>query len=102
MMKGLKELIAGKLKAGQVMDEGKSDVLKSLADEMKGMADKESLKKITVASDSSEGLKEGVEKAEEMLEAKEMPEEMEDEEMSMDEIEEALQMLQAKKQKMME
>lgn len=53
--------------------------LKSMADEI--MSDKLSgMKKVTVASDSKEGLKEGLEKAEEILEAAPESEETEESE----------------------
>lgn len=78
----------------------KKHLLKGLMAEMSGMMAEplKGMKKVTVASDSEEGLKKGLEKAEEIVEAKseEMPEEgmKEDEaEMSKEEIEAEIQRL---------
>lgn len=66
--------------------EAKANIMRSLSDELgKDISeDLKGLKKVTVASDSEEGLKEGLEKAEDVLEGKEEEEsnesEMENEE----------------------
>jgi len=74
---------AGQEKEGGPMSEQhrqvKMDMLKELMDHArKGMGDKvlgglEGMKKVTVASPSSEGLEAGLEKAKELLESKESP-----------------------------
>jgi hypothetical protein len=53
--------------------EAKANIMRSLSDELgKDISeDLKGLKKVTVASDSEEGLKEGLEKAEDVLEGKE-------------------------------
>jgi hypothetical protein len=72
MMKEFKELLMKKAKEGKNSDPDRlkagSEVLKELGDMFKDRI-KGNLKKVTVASDSPEGLKKGLEKAEEMLEA---------------------------------
>lgn len=128
MMAGLKELLKKKAMAGQFMDDRERDLAKGVVEDLDKMAAEglsHDLKKVTVASDSKEGLKEGLEKAEEIVEkgptqfeemkpevnedydkeetAEEIgdksPENMEemDEEMSDDEIDQMIEMLQAKK-----
>jgi len=101
---------------GDMEKQAKMSVVKDLRDTMAGeMADrlKGGLKKVTVASDSPEGLKEGLEKAEDMVESKmgdssmseslEEPEESEEsedsEEMSPEEIDAMIAKLQAMKMK---
>lgn len=84
-MHPLHKLIAKKKSEGKKLSgaekKGKEDTLSSLIDDMMGMdGDKvKGLKKVTIASDTSKGLKKGVEKAEEMLDEggmsdEEMPE----------------------------
>jgi hypothetical protein len=68
-MKDMKELFAKKKKISDVEKEAKMGVLKEVSD-MAGaaMGDKlKGLKKVTVASDSKEGLDKGLEKAKELL-----------------------------------
>ena len=68
-MKDMKELFAKKKKIGDVEKEAKMGVLKEVSD-MAGaaMGDKlKGLKKVTVASDSKEGLDKGLSKAKELL-----------------------------------
>lgn len=73
-MEGLKEILMKKKSEGKVLDpmkkKAKGGVLQNLIDEMVGMnGDKvKGLKKVTVASSSPEGLKEGLEKAEDIVE----------------------------------
>lgn len=67
------------------MDKRKAKLsqLKALRDEMNGMMGDEfgkSLKKVTVASDSEEGLEKGLSKAQEIMKKKGLMEEMSDEE----------------------
>lgn len=97
--------------AKKLSDLEKKASLKALADyrgeAQKLMKDKmKKMKKVTVASDSEEGLKEGLEKAEDIIESgmeaqemgEEYEEEMEDEEeMSEDEINAKIEELMAKK-----
>lgn len=110
-MKAFKEFLASKAKEKkEPMDPKALKAKKEMLNHLSGMMKdhmSEGLKKVTVASDSEEGLKKGLEKAEEIIEKKEMPsmeesEEMSDddseEEMSEDEIEQMIQMLQAKKE----
>lgn len=82
MMKEFKELLMKKAKEGKQADPERlkagSDVLKELGDMLKGRI-KGNLKKVTVASDSPEGLKKGLEKAEEMLDSSHGGEEIEKE-----------------------
>lgn len=78
-----------KIKEGKTIDtnskeySAKSDILKEIKDVLsEGMAEKlKGMKKVTIASDTDEGLKAGLEKAEEVLDSRD---EMEDED-SMDE-----------------
>jgi len=81
MIKDFKELLMKKAKEGKKTDPDRlqagSDVLKELGDMFKDRL-KGNLKKVTVASDSPEGLKKGLEKAEEMLEAPHGDEDLED------------------------
>lgn len=123
-MKAFKELLQKKAKAGKVLSEddiaSKKEVLSDLKSQMEeqmaeGLKGMKGLKKVTVASDSPEGLKEGLEKAEEVVEklpgeeseeteSEEMEDESEDEEMSEemseDEIDAKLAELMAKKEKL--
>lgn len=87
MMDRFKEILKEKAKEGKFLSEdekaAKMDILKELKEMAHGsMSD--DLKKITIASDSEEGLKAGLEKAEEVLEKKselaEKEQEMNDEE----------------------
>lgn len=82
MMKQFKELLMKKAKEGKHADPERlkagSDVLKELGDMLKDRI-KGNLKKVTVASDSPEGLKKGLEKAEDMLEESHGGEEIEKE-----------------------
>lgn len=89
MMKEFMEMLAEKAKKqkgpmhGPKMD-AKAAMAKELADSLGSdiMEGVKGMKKVTVASDSEEGLKEGLEKAEDVLESKkedESEEEMEDE-----------------------
>lgn len=106
------EMLKKKKEMSPVEKEAKMSIMKDIQDmASKAMGDKlGGLKKVTVASDSPSGLKEGLEKAEDMLEAKEeteMPEMMDDsemedemsmdEDMSMEEIDQKLQELLDKK-----
>ena len=81
MIKDFKELLMKKAKEGKKADPDRlqagSDVLKELGDMFKDRL-KGNLKKVTVASDSPEGLKKGLEKAEEMLEAPHGDEDLEE------------------------
>ena len=68
----------GKLRAKAAMAKELSDMLGSdLTEDMKG-----AVKKVTVASDSEEGLKKGLEKAEDILEGEESESDSEDSEES--------------------
>lgn len=93
-MHALDKLIAKKKKEGKEMPEGhkkaKSSVLEELMDDMSGMgAEKvKGLKKVTVASNSPEGLEAGLSKAKQMIAKKEEPEMGESEEHEMGESEE--------------
>lgn len=82
MIKEFKELLMKKAKEGKHADPERlkagSDVLKELGDMFKDRI-KGNLKKVTVASDSPEGLKKGLEKAEEMLDSSHGGEEIEKE-----------------------
>lgn len=87
----------------------KMDVLKGLSKEMGDLMGEKlkGLKKVTVASDSQEGLKHGLEKAEEILEsglpmAEEPSEEMESEEESPESPEEILAKIEELKKKLAE
>lgn len=96
-MNPLHKLMAKKKMEGKKLSpmekKGKEETLQSLIDEMMGMdSDKvKGLKKVTVASDSPEGLEKGLDKAkelvgdaplsEEMMSDEEMPEASEEEEM---------------------
>jgi hypothetical protein len=103
------KLLMKKKKEGREMSpeeqSAKMNVLKDLKSQMsKHMAD--GIKKVTVASDSPEGLKEGLEKAEDLVESKLSPEspDMEDSEDSEDEEEMVAspEEIDAKIQKLME
>lgn len=82
-----------------------SDLKKYAQDEMKNNLDS-SVKKVTVASDDKEGLKEGLEKAKEMLDISDKEECEEDEkseaEEKQEEMPESLEEIEAKIQKLME
>lgn len=67
--------------------EAKASVMKELSDMLKGkaMGDIHGLKKVTVASDSPEGLKTGLELAKEKMDEMSPKEEMPEEELSEDE-----------------
>lgn len=82
MIKEFKELLMKKAKEGKQADPERlkagSEVLKELGDMFKDRL-KGNLKKVTVASDSPEGLKKGLEKAEDMLEESHGGEEIEKE-----------------------
>lgn len=68
-LKMLKELLDGDLKS-IIKSMSNSDMKKKL----EGLKEGDAVKKVTVASDSEEGLMEGLEKAEELLEGKEKDE----------------------------
>lgn len=119
MMKDLKELMKKKAMKGEFMDEKKRSVMHELLNEMDEMANEsltKGMKKVTVAAKDEEGLKAGLEKAEEMVEEKmgeeeyeesEMPEEeyaeeSEEAEMSMEELEAEIKKLEEKKARLME
>lgn len=129
-MKAFKEFLAMKAKEsnGKPLDSKSSKAKKEMLDHLSGlMKDHMSsgLKKVTVASDSPEGLEKGLEKAKEIVEKKEVPdmedeaedmseedsgekipfsddseEESQDEEMSAEEIDEMIKQLQEKKAKL--
>ena len=90
MMKDIKELIAQKLKKKEIMGDQKKkaheemiDSLGSMADEaMKDDLHKHKMEKVTVMAKDKEGLKSGLEKAEDILEN--MPGSKTDEEMTED------------------
>ena len=75
-----KRMLEKKKPLSDVERDAKSGVLKDLRDYASGLMKErlDGLKKVTVASDSEEGLKEGLEKAEEILETKEESSEEED------------------------
>ena len=79
MQHKLEKLMRKKAEKGDVLSKShakaRSGILQDLAEDMMAMeGDKvKGLKKVTIASDTSKGLKKGVEKAEEMLD-EEMPE----------------------------
>ena len=76
-MKGIKELLMKRAQEGKFLDEksieAKKSVLSEIEKMMSGqMGDKlKGLKRVTVASDTAEGLKAGLEKAEDIIEEKE-------------------------------
>lgn len=82
MIKEFKDLLMKKAKEGKHADPERlkagSEVLRELGDMFKDRL-KGNLKKVTVASDSPEGLKKGLEKAEDMLEESHGGEEIEKE-----------------------
>lgn len=90
-MNEFKKLLLEKAKNGKFLSdsekEAKMDVIKEMKGMMKGMMgdDIRGLKKVTVASDSPEGLKEGLEKAEDVIDAKMGDEESEEPELSKEE-----------------
>jgi hypothetical protein len=86
-MKSLMELLKSKAKEGKYLSESDKAAKMDVMKEMKGMADEymgDDVKKITVASDSKEGLEAGLEKAKEVVakkgEAEDCESEMCDEE----------------------
>lgn len=108
-MDDLKELLAKKMKEQkEPMPENKKNAKMSVLQDLKKMMDDsiagdlKGLKKVTVASDSKEGLKEGLEKAEDVLEGQEEMEEegdmdeMDLEQASPEELQEMLKMIQEK------
>lgn len=116
----LAKLLAKKAKSGKILSDNerqaKMDVLKSLDDEMsQEMGDKvKNLKKVTVASDSSQGLEKGLEKAKKLLakqdesaepaeeEMDESSDEEESEDLSLDELDAKIRELEhLKKMKLM-
>lgn len=86
-MKSIQEIFANAKKLDPKVAKVKSESISEMLKMLEGIMgqDLKGLKKVTIASDTEEGLKEGVEKAEEILEAKEGKEgescEMEDSEM---------------------
>lgn len=112
-MKDLKKMMGKDDEGGDMKKEAKLSVLKELrelaskmmGDDLKNGMD--SMKKVTVASDSKEGLKRGLEKAEEMMdvgpegqsEEAEMTDELEGE-MSPEELDAEIARLQSLKSKM--
>lgn len=72
-MEKFKKLLMEKARKGEFLSpeekEAKCNVLNGLKDELKGMMS-DDLKRVTVASPTSEGLKAGLEKAEDVLESK--------------------------------
>jgi len=110
-MKGFKELLMKKAKSGEFLDEkkieAKREVLEALQEMIKGEVGGKlgEMKKVTVASPTKEGLQEGLEKAEEVIEKMPKMEEMEEmeegeKEESRDEIEEKIKELEEKLAKM--
>lgn len=109
MLKKLKEKKEPKM-MDSIEKESKLGILQDLmsqADEMMGEKLKTGLKKVTVAAPTSEGLKKGLEKAEEIVEAKEEPEaeeaeeyEEESEEMSEEELQKQIDELMKKKEEL--
>lgn len=108
-MDDLKELLAKKMKdQKEPMSENKKNAKMSVLQDLKKMMDDsiagdlKGLKKVTVASDSKEGLKEGLEKAEDVIEGQEEMEEeetmddMDLEQASPEELQEMLKMIQEK------
>ena len=79
-MKDMKELFAKKKKIGNNEKEAKMGVMKEISD-MAGaaMGDKlKGLKKVSVMSDSKEGLEKGLDKAKDMVEPSDSDQELED------------------------
>lgn len=72
MNEKMMKMLKGKSKLSPLEKEAKMSVMKALSDDMSGELKNKlkGLKKVTVASDSPEGLKAGLEKAEEMVEGK--------------------------------
>lgn len=117
-MKELMELMKKKKeKSGKMSDSYKSakmSMLDALKSEMSGMMadDMKGLKKVTVAAKDEQGLKEGLEKAEDMIEGEQedgevcpdcgMVHEQEDGEMSSEEIDQMIAKLMEKKKAMMD
>jgi hypothetical protein len=116
-MKGLKDLIASKLKKGERMSDNERDAKSGILDELDGLADEgiaDGMKSVTVAAPDEEGLEKGLEMAQdiapevgelsdEMEETSEMDveSEMEDEmeeEFSIEELEELLSELKGRKE----
>ncbi len=75
-MKSIQEIFANAKKLKPEEAKAKAESLKEMMASLKEVMGKDlqGLKKVTVASDSDEGLEEGLEKAKEVLEAKESPE----------------------------
>lgn len=106
---GLKELLKKKAQEGKYLKDDELEAKKSVVDEMEGLADQamagklKGLKKVTVAAPDEESLEEGLEvakkKVEEMgdLEEDMMGDELDVDSMSVDQIEEAIQELEAAK-----
>ena len=113
MMKELKELMKKKAMKGDIMSDNEREATSSVLKDLDSLADEGiagSMKKVTVASDSEEGLEEGLDKAKEVVE--EMPEMEEDseevseddlelEDMSEEELDAMIEMLMEKKNKSM-
>lgn len=81
-MKELKKLLIEKAKKGDFKDEKMASAMDDVLKEADDMVNEKKLKKLTVVAPDDESLKEGLEKAEDMLESKmedseseEMPEE---------------------------
>lgn len=107
-MKDFKKMMGKEDDNGDMKKDAKLSVLKHLREMASGMMGddlKSGMKKVTVASDSTEGLKEGLNKAEDVVE--DMPEGMDDEmysqeDMSLDEINAEMEHLMELKRKLME
>lgn len=90
-MNEFKKLLLEKAKKGDFLSDSEKEAKMSVINEMKGMMkgmmgdDIRGLKKVTVASDSPEGLKEGLEKAEDVIESKMGEEESEEPKLSKEE-----------------
>jgi hypothetical protein len=70
-MKSLKEMIKKKMEAGDMMPEKSKKAMENVLKELDDLADEGmagKLQKVTVASDSEEGLKKGLEMAEDKVE----------------------------------
>lgn len=94
LMEEFKKLLMEKAKSGESMDDKEVAAKMGLLDSMDNMMDEimvDNLKKITIAAPDKEGLKEGLEKAEETLE------EMPDEEVSPEKLELIKKLIEAKK-----
>lgn len=85
MNEGFKKLLAKKKSGSEEMSEGRKKARSSVLDDLMGNMDsregkKLGMKKVSVMAPSEEGLKEGLEKAEEVLEGEDLMSDMEDEE----------------------